>query len=140
MSLLQLYEALCERADALLVKHDPCKWNPQEKDCARKSNGCCMGCPYLSLETGCTIQSLACKLWICPEIYQVTPHHIIREFSVIWQTAQEHNLLTFRGDKWESVRNAKFPNANKRRYVMVNMYGQSVWIFKPDRGMSDDEI
>ena len=74
MTKYQKYEELCQRATDLFKKYNPCK--PYFIDgkfyCARdtddvRTNGCCTGCQYF--ENGCSVVSLACKMWICEEAF-----------------------------------------------------------------------
>lgn len=130
MKLSESYDALLTRADALLKKYNPCAWDNVAKDCARGTGGCCNGCAQLA-ETGCTIQSLACRLWICPEIRLEMPEHIIDEFREVWDDAQKLNLLTFRGGKEDSLKNARYNGRTHcPKHVCVNKYGDTVWILE----------
>lgn len=138
MSLAKIYEELCKKADGLLQKHNPCRWDAVNKDCARGTQGCCNGCELLS-ESGCTINSLSCKLWVCPCISDTLPEDTRREFVRLWDVAQEYNLLTFRGGAAESIRNAKFPNASRRKYASVSKYGEITHIFLSDRERKRDD-
>lgn len=129
MNLAAKYDELIVEITALLDKYDPCSWDCKEKDCARKTKGCCQGCERLS-ENGCTICSLACKLWICPEIRLHMPEHVLDEFREVWDEAAFYDLLTFRGSKEESVHNAKYRNNRSLpTYVLVTKYGESSWVF-----------
>lgn len=57
------YDILCAEADALLAKYNPCA-GCQGCSIIPKAWDCCDGCPFLGPK-GCTIQCLACKLWLC---------------------------------------------------------------------------
>lgn len=128
MNLSKRYDDLVTRARLLLTTYNPCRWDDIAKDCIRGTSGCCSGCPNLQ-ETGCTITSLACLLWICPSVSATLPEEVINKFKAIWDEAHEHNLLTFRGSREESIKNAKYCSRTKEvRCVCVNKYGDSTWI------------
>lgn len=66
---LLIYNRLCKLADAILIN------SGVRKACIKCSTvapidkhktelGCCGGCRYLG-KSGCTIDSLACRLWLC---------------------------------------------------------------------------
>ena len=58
--------------------------------------GCCTRCKYLS-HSGCTIQSLACKLWLCHEIRRVRLPEIYRVlFEDFIEYGCEHGMIIFR--------------------------------------------
>ena len=70
----ELYSHLCQRMDALIEKYNPCHFYFEDDHfmCARgqssdKENGCCGDCEYFA--NGCTIECLACKMWICREAF-----------------------------------------------------------------------
>ncbi len=35
-------------------------------------HGCCQGCSHLGVK-GCSVQALACKLWVCDDAYEDLP-------------------------------------------------------------------
>jgi hypothetical protein len=65
---MELYEILFNIGQQIIDHHDPCEW--KDGACRRMRSSdpdaevCCKGCPHLG-ETGCTVKSLACKLWLC---------------------------------------------------------------------------
>ena len=63
----QLYDVLYAIGQQIVNCHNPCDWRDGRCRRMRSSTGdkgCCEGCNYLN-EKGCTVQSLACKLWLC---------------------------------------------------------------------------
>jgi hypothetical protein len=63
-----------EKADAFLAKHNPCRITPNPNggiNCMA-GHGCCEGCNHLGAR-GCTVQALACKLWLCDKAYTALP-------------------------------------------------------------------
>ena len=58
----KLYDALYAEAGNLLRINNPCKW--KDGKCAGYKDGCCGGCAHLG-PNGCTVEALACKLWLC---------------------------------------------------------------------------
>lgn len=57
--------------DDFLKKHNPCNIRPSASghgvDC-NGGHGCCHGCRHLG-DGGCTVESLACKMWLCGEAW-----------------------------------------------------------------------
>jgi len=85
-----LYDFLCNAADIVLKKHNPCRFNVETGKCrVGRANGCCVDCPYLG-ETGCTAQSLACKLFLCSWIEDVSP-----ELNRIRDLASQAGLMEY---------------------------------------------
>jgi hypothetical protein len=75
---------------------------------------CCTGCKHLG-PTGCTVQSLHCRLWTCPPIdnenisrkwgkRQLTP--FFQELRRIKKEAQKYHFLIWRGTREESIARA----------------------------------
>ena len=65
----QLYDILITLGQQILDYYNPCDW--RDGKCRRMRSpggdkGCCAGCEHLGAE-GCTVNSLACKLWLCEE-------------------------------------------------------------------------
>jgi hypothetical protein len=63
----ELYEVLFRIADQTLDHFNPCDW--KNGKCRRMRSikddaGCCSACIHLG-KKGCTVKSLACKLWLC---------------------------------------------------------------------------
>jgi hypothetical protein len=64
----ELYDILFNIGQQILNHYDPCEW--WDGNCRRMRSSepdaevCCKGCAHLG-ETGCTVKSLACKLWLC---------------------------------------------------------------------------
>ena len=86
MDKLELYDIIYNITVDRLNYYDPCKWKDGrcERDRLRNDNrGCCkpgnikvLPCPHLS-ETGCTIESLGCKLWLCSFAASKNPELVI---------------------------------------------------------------
>ena len=64
----ELYDILLNIGQQILNHYDPCAWRDGECRRMRSSEPdaevCCKGCAHLATN-GCTVQSLACKLWLC---------------------------------------------------------------------------
>jgi len=63
----QLYDILLAIGQEILDYYNPCDWRDGKCRRMRSSKddeGCCEGCEHLNPK-GCTVQSLACKLWLC---------------------------------------------------------------------------
>ncbi len=66
----ELYDSLFNIGQQILDHFDPCDWRNGECRRMRSSEpdteACCKGCVHLG-ENGCTVNSLACKLWLCAD-------------------------------------------------------------------------
>ncbi len=63
----ELYDLLFDIGQQTLNYYNPCDWKNGKCRRMRMSEndeGCCEGCKHLS-KKGCTVKSLACKLWLC---------------------------------------------------------------------------
>lgn len=70
-----LYHSFYKEGQAVLDKHNPCNFHTGPDGrvrCADGPNGCCGGCKHLT-PTGCSVESLACKLWLCYTARQANP-------------------------------------------------------------------
>jgi hypothetical protein len=64
-----LYSLMYRRLDRLQRDLDICGWKEKQVSCRRADRQCCStggGCEYLG-KKGCSVESLACKLWLCQE-------------------------------------------------------------------------
>jgi hypothetical protein len=87
------YDELYNKADKLFKKYNPCKI--QNRKCIVGKHCCCGNeyktieegrCKYLT-ENGCSVKSLACKLWLC--------------YNIFWK---EDNKITELNNKLEKLR------------------------------------
>jgi len=63
----KLYDILFFIGQQIMNHHDPCAWKDgmcMKMRTVEGEEGCCEGCKHLS-QKGCTVRSLACKLWLC---------------------------------------------------------------------------
>ena len=64
----ELYDILFNIGQQILNHYDPCDWRDGKCRKMRSSEPdaevCCKGCAHLG-KNGCTVKSLACKLWLC---------------------------------------------------------------------------
>lgn len=61
----EVYDKLVRLADKVLAKYQPCAKCPVGCSTQRFTKAwCCSGCPNLGPK-GCTVNSLACKIWVC---------------------------------------------------------------------------
>ena len=65
----EAYDRLFAEGQAVLNKYNPCKW--ENGKCAGLPDGCCGGCEHLT-PTGCAVNALGCKLWLCGTIQDST--------------------------------------------------------------------
>jgi len=64
-----LYDILIALGQQTMDHHNPCDW--RKGKCRRMRSleddkGCCVGFEHLGAE-GCTVESLACTLWLCED-------------------------------------------------------------------------
>lgn len=107
-TLMQLHDALCDKADAVFQKYNPCQRN-EDGQCVGK--GCCNGCRHLSDE-GCTTKSLACKLWLCREAL-VGNNACAKELRSLKEIAHDFGLYGVRTSRDEVLK--RFQKTYKRR-------------------------
>jgi hypothetical protein len=96
----QLYSDLYQQGEEVLRRHNPCKVTNGR---CLSGNFCCQGCKHLGL-TGCKVESLMCKLWLC-NAAQCTPDGrvAIQELRALNKIAYEERIpMVFRGSKAES--------------------------------------
>lgn len=85
----QLYDILLTLGQQTMDDYDPCDWRNGKCRRMRSSKddgGCCEGCEHLS-QQGCTVQSLACKLWLCENQRNIFKHCEI-ELKILRQVAE----------------------------------------------------
>lgn len=106
MNRSKMYDRLYAAADRVLKKHDPCAGCP-----VGCTNGipvmhtklwCCSGCKYLGPD-GCTVQALACKLWLCSKATRNNPR-AKRLLSRLQRLAGRYGFLVFRGSKEDNLK------------------------------------
>jgi hypothetical protein len=90
-----LYDELCAEADLILKKYNPCAI---KNSTCLIGTPCCEDCEYLSNKSGCTVNSLACKLFLCQAAINKFPECVVA-FSAIKRIAGENRLLGFRSSK-----------------------------------------
>lgn len=113
------YDELYDKADKLLKECNPCKikcGSCQANRIDPKYNStkqlCCGGCPYW--KNGCTVKSLACKLWLCTPIHGTFPYNkhrtdsnreLIDALNGLRSEAYRIGIpLLFRGSKEENMK------------------------------------
>ena len=104
-----LYDRICDIADRLFKKYNPCNIHTENKKvyCVwyYKNKGssrlCCGGCgEYPERDTnhwskiGCTTKCLACKFYVCPTIRQ-QHKRLSHQLSRLERFASHHNLPTY---------------------------------------------
>ncbi len=64
----EVYDILFNIGKQIIDHYNPCQWKNGKCGRMRSSETetevCCKGCQHLG-ENGCTVKSLACKLWLC---------------------------------------------------------------------------
>lgn len=119
----KLYNELCDQADVILNKFNPCE--VKDGKCKR-GYFCCDGCKYLK-SNGCSIRSLFCKIWICEESWNTRSDEWKKEYkdkvAPIIAKAIDNNFVLVRGSYQEivDVSNGKiFPQ--KHLYFLFGNY------------------
>ena len=96
-----LYDDLYNQADKVLKKYDPCKIDGNQ--CIRGTNPCCLGCPHIDKDEGCTVLSLGCKLHLCPGARESVNEECLKKLLAIRQEAVNNNIpLIGRASKEET--------------------------------------
>jgi hypothetical protein len=114
------YDELYDKADKLLKEYNPCRikcGSCQANRIDPKYNStkqlCCGGCPYW--KNGCTVKSLACKLWLCGPVQGKFPYpnnkktelvsELVGKLEDIRNEAYKAGIpLLFRGSKEENMK------------------------------------
>ena len=124
--LSSIYDSLCDSADRLLEKYNPCEW--VDGVCARGRkheghlNGCCnseivgqeskQGCKNFDpVAMKCETKALYCKVWICFEAHSNLFEKGLKQceeydnqMNDIKVMADRYRLLLFRSGKEASIR------------------------------------
>ena len=116
VSLEEKFDFLYEMAQEILAHYQPCKIKFLKNganciDCSKslyrsKPNVlCCDGCQYHTLSKGCMAEKpLTCKLWLCRTAAEKFPT-CANKLDEIYEKADELDLLSFRGDRTDSLKN-----------------------------------
>lgn len=123
-----VYDRLYVLADKLLKRTNACATCPvgcHGKDVMPSKIGCCFGCPH-SGPQGCTVESLACKLWLCSRELGglrslMRPGLLERKLDRLRRIAEHYNIYVARASKEESLANGYDPdpwafNTRRKRY------------------------
>lgn len=108
------YQALYQEGIDLFTEFDPCAIRDGSCKQGRDQNSssfCCKYCGYLT-ETGCSAQSLWCKLWTCVSLKPKLEFHqrateLRRKASVLCQghagrfDLSDYILMFFGKEKWQ---------------------------------------
>jgi len=107
----EAYDKLYGLAVRVLAKMDACNKCPISKGCNElgefhySKKWCCSGCPHAG-PTGCTVEALACRLWLCdPESgRQYRRNNILRKrLAILRNIAVKYDLYLARGNKEETL-------------------------------------
>lgn len=98
----QLYDRLIAEADTILERDNPCNIECGVGcTCGTVKAGtafCCHGCEHLS-PAGCTVDALACKVWLCFTAQEKYPQTV----AALWEVSQRATAagipMIFRGSK-----------------------------------------
>lgn len=97
----EVYDRLYVLASKMLDRYQPCQRCPTP--CAYfggKRSGCCTGCPFAG-PTGCTVQSLGCKFWLCGEAEWYASSHLLARLRLLRRIARKYNVDYARATKDE---------------------------------------
>lgn len=122
-----LYDRLYALADSVIKKHNPCvvqAETPTIITCIGSRHGtdpgtinrCCSGCNHHS-STGCTVQALYCKVWLCPAARYMNNSLAITQLARLENIARKHDLLHYRASKEESL--ARRPNFGIPKFTII---------------------
>ena len=81
------YRRIYQLGEELFSKYKPCSIN-NEGLCLRGQDGgcnfCCADCAYIT-DTGCSVEALWCKLWVCGAIktYNKLPKEALKELEAL---------------------------------------------------------
>jgi hypothetical protein len=100
---IHLNNMLCQVANLLLHYYDPCQW--KDGQCVNGKPWCCHntnderrdgqgGCAMLS-ESGCTVQSIGCKVWLCNEVLDVADSKLKRALKALEIISRIFGLSSF---------------------------------------------
>ncbi len=94
------------------IQNYPAPQKEKDKDIlsAKKESFCCSGCPHLNKKTGCTVQSLSCKLWFCDSVRTSSmTEDMAKRLIRLIQLGVKYNLLSFRGAKAKVMKQKRLP-------------------------------
>jgi len=117
MELSELYDRLYRMAGKVLAKRRPCQKCAACVYHGGIKSGCCKGCPLLGPD-GCTVQSLACKLWLCYE--SARDRLAVHQLDRIQRIAYRHGIY--------------FARATKEEALSLEAVGKTTWYFAHSRG------
>lgn len=107
----EAYDKLYSLAVRILARMNACSTCPISKGCVGGKERhytklwCCEGCPHAG-PTGCTVEALACRLWLCDsEVHkQLTTHAVLHSrMARLVEIAKSYNLYIARADKQETL-------------------------------------
>lgn len=111
------YDELCEKADKILKKNNPCAW----KNCTckairehNKKDACCTSCEHLK-STGCSVKSLSCKTWLCIDLDSIKDQNIKAQLHEIEKEARKYYL-------W-------YPRFSKEQAIKKSVQQHKLWSF-----------
>lgn len=125
MDKAEIYDRLYVLASQVLAKHDPCGSCGKCEYFGGKVSGCCRGCPFLGA-TGCTIESLGCKLWLCHDdrLFRWPLHPRVRhQLKRLENIANRHGINFARATKEEALA------ASEDAYEMDNPDKRKWWLY-----------
>lgn len=85
------YLELCDMAGELMAEWGLC-------DC-EFGYECCEGCPHVS-ESGCTISSFLCRLWVCAGMWERLSDTFFNRQRELLDYGLYKNWVIFRGEPW----------------------------------------
>lgn len=95
---MELHDRIYRHADRLIRKHNPCRI--ENGKCAY-GEFCCNDCEHLT-ETGCSIECLMCKLYLCYKVH--TNVLLSKTLARMLQKAYRHNIVHFRYSREQVVK------------------------------------
>jgi hypothetical protein len=95
------YDEFYRRGQAILDKYNPCNISADGKTC-NGGHPCCGGCRHLGA-TGCTVEALYCKLWLCGEAAHKFPE-CHKELTDLYYEARKQDI-PIRGGRYSKTEN-----------------------------------
>lgn len=92
---MELFYKLYDEFSKILIETDPCDWKDGKCIFNRENNttnGCCKSCSYNTI-VGCSIQSLACKAFLCDRAF----YNLSDENKAKWRKLVEEMDKNFPG-------------------------------------------
>lgn len=97
-----LYDRFYAHAQELIARHNPCQLREENGEIrCRDGYPCCSGCRHLG-PSGCTVQSIACKFFLCSTAIRSAPQLAQGLDALKMEAFEAHVPFGFRMSKEEN--------------------------------------